>query len=148
MKTKKILLILLFQLLVIVAQAQTNNDTTLDLLTSTVWEHGKPIYGDYSQIVFTKKTMTEWYKNQYDQFVKDDCSMKYYLAEEEDKTFDKTKIGKVKNGQYIMAINPHGGFICYRILEISREKLTIVSIRLQGKMNTQNIPCTYTPVKK
>lgn len=148
MKTKKILPFLFCMFLTIHVQAQTTKETTMELLTHATWEHGKPIYGDYRHKVFNDSIMTDWHKDQYGHLVRTEYPMKYYLTDKEEKAFDKTKIGKIKNGKYIMAINPHGGFICYRILELSKEQLKIVSIRLQGTMSTPNIPWDYTPLKE
>lgn len=148
MKTKKVLPFLFCMFLTIHVQAQTTKETTMELLTHATWEHGKHIYGDYRRKVFNDSVMTDWYKDQYGHLVRTEYPMKYYLTDKEEKAFDKTKIGKIKNGKYIMAINPHGGFICYRILELSKGQLKIVSIRLQGTMSTPNIPWDYTPLKE
>ena len=124
---------------------QTN--TTLSLLTHTVWEHGKPAYGDYRQMVYTDSTIKIWCKDENDRMASDSCRW-YYLTDREEMSFDVAKMGKRKDGNYYMMLDYYGNFTCFKILEIGKERLKVVAIRVNGKEKTPGIPWTYTPLRK
>ena len=73
---------------------------------------------------------------------------RYYLTDKEEFSFDKSKIGKRVNGSYYMAMNPYGAFTSFKILELSKEKLAVVAIRVNGGERTPCIPWDYTPLKR
>ena len=58
MNVKSIIIVVIGLLVSVTAYSQQPKETTMDLLTHTVWEHGKPIYGDYRQMVYTDSTAT------------------------------------------------------------------------------------------
>ena len=118
----------------------------MDLLTHTVWEHGKPIYGDYRQMVYTDSTVTKIYPKSNGEV--STITWRYYLTDKEEFSFDKSKIGKRVNGSYYMAMNLYGAFTSFKILELSKDKLVIVAMRVNGGKRTPCIPWDYTPLKR
>ena len=61
MKVKSIIIVVIGLLVSVTAYSQQPKETTMDLLTHTVWEHGKPIYGDYCQLIYTDSIVTMRY---------------------------------------------------------------------------------------
>ena len=118
----------------------------MDLLTHTVWEHGKPIYGDYCQISYTDSIVTLLYKNADDEMKT--LTWRYYLTNKEEYTFDKSKIGKRVNGDYYMTIDKSGIFTSFKILELGKDKLAVVAIRVNGGERTPGAAWVYTPLKR
>ena len=146
MNVKSIIIVVIGLLVSVTAYSQQPKETTMDLLTHTVWEHGKPIYGDYRQIVYTDSTVTKIYPESNGEV--STITWRYYLTDKEEFSFDKSKIGKRVNGSYYMAMNPYGAFTCFKILELSKDKLVIVAIRVNGGERTPCIPWDYTPLKR
>lgn len=130
----------------VTAYSQQPKETTMDLLTHTVWEHGKPIYGDYRQMVYTDSTVTKIYPESNGEV--STITWRYYLTDKEEFSFDKSKIGKRVNGSYYMAMNLYGAFTSFKILELSKDKLVIVAMRVNGGERTPCIPWDYTPLKR
>ena len=118
----------------------------MDLLTHTVWECGKPIYGDYRQMVYTDSTATMLCPKANGEV--STVTWRYYLTDKEEFSFDKSKIGKRVNGSYYMAMNLYGAFTSFKILELSKDKLVIVAMRVNGGERTPCIPWDYTPLKR
>ena len=147
MNVKSIIIIVVIGLLVsVTAYSQQPKETTIDLLTHTVWEHGKPIYGDYRQMVYTDSTVTKIYPESNGEV--STITWRYYLTDKEEFSFDKSKIGKRVNGSYYMAMNPYGAFTSFKIVELSKDKLAVVAIRVNGGERTPCIPWDYTPLKR
>ena len=146
MKVKSIIIVVIGLLVSVTAYSQQPKETTMDLLTHTVWEHGKPIYGDYRQMVYTDSTVTKIYPESNGEV--STITWRYYLTDKEEFSFDKSKIGKRVNGSYYMAMNLYGAFTSFKILELSKDKLVIVAMRVNGGERTPCIPWDYTPLKR
>ena len=146
MKVKSIIIVVIGLLVSVTAYSQQPKETTMDLLTHTVWECGKPIYGDYRQMVYTDSTVTKIYPESNGEV--STITWRYYLTDKEEFSFDKSKIGKRVNGSYYMAMNPYGAFTSFKILELSKDKLVIVAMRVNGGERTPCIPWDYTPLKR
>lgn len=146
MNVKSIIIVVIGLLVSVTAYSQQPKETTMDLLTHTVWECGKPIYGDYRQMVYTDSTVTKIYPESNGEV--STITWRYYLTDKEEFSFDKSKIGKRVNGSYYMAMNPYGAFTSFKILELSKDKLVIVAIRVNGGERTPCIPWDYTPLKR
>ena len=146
MKVKSIIIVVIGLLVSVTAYSQQPKETTMDLLTHTVWECGKPIYGDYRQMVYTDSTVTMRCPKANGEV--STITWRYYLTDKEEFSFDKSKIGKRVNGSYYMAMNLYGAFTSFKILELSKDKLVIVAIRVNGGERTPCIPWDYTPLKR
>ena len=146
MNVKSIIIVVIGLLVSVTAYSQQPKETTMDLLTHTVWEHGKPIYGDYCQIVYTDSTVTKIYPESNGEV--STITWRYYLTDKEEFSFDKSKIGKRVNSSYYMAMNLYGAFTSFKILELSKDKLVIVAMRVNGGERTPCIPWDYTPLKR
>lgn len=141
----KNLFIMIGLLITITTTAQQKEETTLDLLKHTVWEHGKPIYGDYHIIYYTDSTVTIQYEFK---GKKEKGTWLFYLTDKEEFSFDRSKIGKVKNGTYYMTINENGAFTSHLIVELTKGKLSVSPLRSNGTLETNGVPWNYTPLKK
>ena len=130
MNVKSIIIVAINLLMSECVYSQQPKETTMDLLTHTVWEHGKPIYGDYRQMVYTDSTVTKIYPKSNGEV--STITWRYYLTDKEEFSFDKSKIGKRVNGSYYMAMNLYGAFTSFKILELSKDKLVIVAMRVNG----------------
>lgn len=139
------LLITVGLLITITTTAQQKEETTLDLLKHTIWEHGKPIYGDYRLIYYTDSTVTIQYE--FEGKIEKGTWL-FYLTDKEEFSFDRSKIGKVKNGTYYMTTNENGFFTSHLIVELTKDKLSVSPIRSMGKFETNGVPWNYTPLKK
>ena len=146
MNVKSIIIVAINLLMSECVYSQQPKETTMDLLTHTVWEHGKPIYGDYRQMVYTDSTVTKIYPKSNGEV--STITWRYYLTDKEEFSFDKSKIGKRVNGSYYMAMNPYGAFTSFKIVELSKDKLAVVAIRVNGGERTPCIPWAYTPLKR
>ena len=146
MNVKSIIIVVIGLLVSVTAYSQQPKETTMDLLTHSVWEHGKPIYGDYCQIVYTDSTVTNRYPESNGEV--STITWRYYLTDKEEFSFDKSKIGKRVNGSYYMAMNLYGAFTSFKILELSKDKLVIVAMRVNGWERTPCIPWDYKPLKR
>ena len=146
MNVKSIIIVAINLLMSECVYSQQPKETTMDLLTHTVWEHGKPIYGDYRQMVYTDSTVTKIYPKSNGEV--STITWRYYLTDKEEFSFDKSKIGKRVNGSYYMAMNLYGAFTSFKILELSKDKLVIVAMRVNGGKRTPCIPWDYTPLKR
>ena len=146
MNVKSIIIVVIGFLVSVTAYSQQPKETTMDLLTHTVWECGKPIYGDYRQMVYTDSTATMRCPKANGEV--STITWRYYLTDKEEFSFDKSKIGKRVNGSYYMAMNPYGAFTSFKILELSKDKLVIVAMRVNGGERTPCIPWDYTPLKR
>ena len=146
MKVKSIIIVVIGLLVSVTAYSQQPKETTMDLLTHTVWECGKPIYGDYRQMVYTDSTATMRCPKANGEV--STITWRYYLTDKEEFSFDKSKIGKRVNGSYYMAMNPYGAFTSFKILELSKDKLVIVAIRVNGGERTPGAAWVYTPLKR
>ena len=146
MNVKSIIIVAINLLMSEGVYSQQPKETTMDLLTHTVWEHGKPIYGDYRQMVYTDSTVTKIYPESNGEV--STITWRYYLTDKEEFSFDKSKIGKRVNGSYYMAMNPYGAFTSFKIVELSKDKLAVVAIRVNGGERTPCIPWDYTPLKR
>ena len=146
MNVKSIIIVAINLLMSECVYSQQPKETTMDLLTYTVWEHGKPIYGDYRQMVYTDSTATMRCPKANGEV--STVTWRYYLTDKEEFSFDKSKIGKRVNGSYYMAMNLYGAFTSFKILELSKDKLVIVAMRVNGGKRTPCIPWDYTPLKR
>ena len=146
MNVKSIIIVAINLLMSVCVYSQQPKETTMDLLMHTVWEHGKPIYGDYRQMVYTDSTVTKIYPESNGEV--STITWRYYLTDKEEFSFDKSKIGKRVNGSYYMAMNPYGAFTSFKIVELSKDKLAVVAIRVNGGERTPCIPWDYTPLKR
>ena len=146
MNVKSIIIVVIGFLVSVTAYSQQPKETTMDLLTHTVWECGKPIYGDYRQMVYTDSTATMRCPKANGEV--STITWRYYLTDKEEFSFDKSKIGKRVNGSYYMAMNLYGAFTSFKIVELSKDKLVIVAIRVNGGERTPCIPWDYTPLKR
>ena len=146
MNVKSIIIVAINLLMSECVYSQQPKETTMDLLTHTVWEHGKPIYGDYRQISYTDSIVTLLYKNADDEMKT--LTWRYYLTNKEEYTFDKSKIGKRVNGDYYMTIDKSGTFTSFKILELGKDKLAVVAIRVNGGERTPGAAWVYTPLKR
>ena len=128
---KKILLLFLFMISVINSYSQTFD---LSILTSSKWNKTSPVDPDctikfrfdnsycYVDLYFTesKKLFSR--------------TRKYYLSDTKPSTFDKSKVGKNKNGEYLIMLTENkleGKNIetmsGYQIIDVAQNKLTMVS---------------------
>ena len=146
MNVKSIIIVVIGLLVSVTAYSQQPKETTMDLLTHTVWECGKPIYGDYRQMVYTDSTATMRCPKANGEV--STITWRYYLTDKEEFSFDKSKIGKRVNGSYYMAMNQYGAFTSFKIVELSKDKLAVVAIRVNGGERTPCIPWDYTPLKR
>jgi len=146
MNVKSIIIVVIGLLVSVTAYSQQPKETTMDLLTHTVWECGKPIYGDYRQMVYTDSTATMRCPKANGEV--STITWRYYLTDKEEFSFNKSKIGKRVNGSYYMAMNLYGAFTSFKILELSKDKLVIVAMRVNGGERTPCIPWDYTPLKR
>ena len=146
MKVKSIIIVVIGLLVSVTAYSQQPKETTMDLLTHTVWECGKPIYGDYRQMVYTDSTATMRCPKANGEV--STITWRYYLTDKEEFSFDKSKIGKRVNGSYYMAMNPYGAFTSFKIVELSKDKLAVVAIRVNGGERTPGAAWVYTPLKR
>ncbi len=146
MNVKSIIIVAINLLMSECVYSQQPKETTMDLLTHTVWEHGKPIYGDYCQISYTDSIVTLLYKNADDEMKT--LTWRYYLTNKEEYTFDKSKIGKRVDGDYYMTIDKSGTFTSFKILELGKDKLAVVAIRVNGGERTPGAAWVYTPLKR
>lgn len=62
----------------------------------------------------------------------------FYLSDEKDKTFDKFKVGKVKNGKYLIVYN-------FGIIKIDKSEVAVFSI---DKLDDENLTMTLYPDTK
>ena len=128
---KKILLFFLFMISVINSYSQTFD---LSILTSGIWNETSP--------VSTNNTTEYHFDNSY--CYEDVCfirskkhystTRKYYLSDAKPSTFDKSKVGKNKNGKYLIMLieNKLDGktietVIGYKIINVAQNKLTMVN---------------------
>lgn len=146
MNVKSIIIVVIGLLVSVTAYSQQPKETTMDLLTHTVWECGKPIYGDYRQMVYTDSTATMRCPKANGEV--STITWRYYLTDKEEFSFDKSKIGKRVNGSYYMAMNPYGAFTSFKIVELSKDKLAVVAIRVNGGERTPGAAWVYTPLKR
>ena len=146
MNVKSIIIVVIGLLVSVTAYSQQPKETTMDLLTHTVWECGKPIYGDYRQMVYTDSTATMRCPEANGEV--STITWRYYLTDKEEFSFDKSKIGKRVNGSYYMAMNPYGAFTSFKIVELSKDKLAVVAIRVNGGERTPGAAWVYTPLKR
>jgi hypothetical protein len=128
---KKILLFFLFMISVMNGYSQTFN---LSILTSGTWNETSPVDPDcttkyrfdnsycYLDVYFTRS------KRLYSK------TRKYYLSDIKPSTFDKSKVGKNKNGKYLIMLieNKLEGknietMVGYQITDVAQNKLTVVS---------------------
>ena len=128
---KKILLLFLFMISVINSYSQTFD---LSILTSSKWNKTSPVDPDctikfrfdnsycYVDLYFTESKRL--YSN----------TRKYYLSDTKPSTFDKSKVGKNKNGEYLIMLieNKLEGknietMVGYQIIDVAQNKLTMVS---------------------
>jgi len=128
---KKILLLFLFMISVINSYSQTFD---LSILTSSKWNKTSPVDPDctikfrfdnsycYVDLYFTESKRL--YSN----------TRKYYLSDTKPSTFDKSKVGKNKNGEYLIMLTENkleGKNIetmsGYQIIDVAQNKLTMVS---------------------
>ena len=146
MNVKSIIIVVIGLLVSVTAYSQQPKETTMDLLTHTVWECGKPIYGDYRQMVYTDSTATMRCPKANGEV--STVTWRYYLTDKEEFSFDKSKIGKRVNGSYYMAMNLYGAFTSFKIVELSKDKLAVVAIRVNGGERTPGAAWVYTPLKR
>ena len=146
MNVKSIIIVVIGLLVSVTAYSQQPKETTMDLLTHTVWEHGKPIYGDYRQMVYTDSTVTKIYPESNGEV--STITWRYYLTDKEEFSFDKSKIAKRVNGDYYMTIDKSGTFTSFKILELGKDKLAVVAIRVNGGERTPGAAWVYTPLKR
>lgn len=107
MKTKRLVIISLIALFAGVCAVQAKKPrSTMDILTSTVWEHdcGKhsDAIGDGIFFTFGEKTGRQiiYYKG----MKMMDASFTYYLSQKPQTEYNKKKEGKVKKGKYITIV--------------------------------------------
>jgi hypothetical protein len=104
------------------------------ILTSSKWNETSPVDPDcttkyrfdnsycYEDVYFTEsKKFHSW-------------THKYYLSNTKPSTFDKSKVGKNKNGRYLIMLSEVewkgkvlGTMSCYKIINVAQNKLTMVS---------------------
>ena len=128
---KKILLFFLFMISVINSYSQTFD---LSILTSGKWNETSPVDPDcittfhfdnsycYMDIYITEsKKINSW-------------TCKYYLSDTKPSTFDKSKVGKNKNGKYLVMLSEVKwkekiieSMSCYKITNVAQDKLTMVN---------------------
>ena len=96
--------------------------TTLELLTSTKWEPQDFFYeGDYGYVRYTEtEYITKMKINDELRFF----NYRYYLSSSQDTEFDSNKIGKNKNGKYIIEDGGKYVFIS-EIVELTATKLVL-----------------------
>ena len=128
---KKILLLFLFMISVINSYSQTFD---LSILTSGKWNVTSPVDPDcttkyhfdnsycYVDVYFTE------FKRFYSK------TRKYYLSDTKPSSFDKSKVGKNKNGKYLIMLSEtkwEGKVLetmsCYKIISAAQNKLTMVN---------------------
>src|SRR5574344_1447529 len=127
---KKILLLLLFMISVINGFSQTFDRS---ILTSGTWNETSPVDPDcttkyrfdnsycYLDVYFTRlKRLRSW-------------TRKYYLSDTKPSTFDKSKVGKNKNGKYLVMLSENKleekiieTMVGYQITDVAQNKLTVV----------------------
>ena len=106
----------------------------LSILTSGIWNETSP--------VSTNNTTEYHFDNSYcyeDEFFISSpksysTTRKYYLSDTKPASFDKSKVGKNKNGKYLIMLNEtnlEGKIIeimlCYKITNVTQNKLTMVN---------------------
>ena len=84
--------------------AQSPEISTMDLLTSVIWQMEYK-YRQNNNDGYFSKYGNEDYSTMYiqDGVAKSMGSRAYYLSDEIEETFDENKIGKIKNGKYIIS---------------------------------------------
>ena len=145
---KKILLLFLFMISVINSYSQTFD---LSILTSGKWNKTSPVDPDcttkyrfnnsycYLDVYFTES------KRLYSK------TRKYYLSDTKPSTFDKSKVGKNKNGKYLIMLNETNlegkniaTMLCYEIINVTQNKLTVMTCHIEkdDSFETQTIEWT------
>lgn len=106
-------------------QARTDRTTQQRLMAKTWKESGKD--GLEMQIVFTRDSMKYNFVGN-PAYAGLDCQIAYYLSDEMEQTFDPDKVGKAKNGIYIIQERPIKPKVnIYRIIDIDKNALTCES---------------------
>ena len=127
---KKILLFFLFMISVTNSYSQTFD---LSILTSGKWSVTSPVFDHTTEYNFDNSYcyvdlyFTESKKSYL-------WTRKYYLSDTKPSTFDKSKVGKNKNGKYLIMLieNKLDGktietVIGYKIINVAQNKLTMVN---------------------
>jgi hypothetical protein len=148
---KKILL-LLFMISVINGFSQTFDRS---ILTSGKWNVTSPVDPGYTtkyhfdnsycylDVYFTRlKRLRSW-------------TRKYYLSDIKPSTFDKSKVGKNKNGKYLVILSENkleGKIIetmsCYLIISVAQNKLTMVNCYIKENQSYEKQTFEWTKVNK
>ena len=106
----------------------------LSILTSSKWNETSPVDPDCT----TKFRFDNSYCYEDEFFISSPKSYsttrKYYLSDTKPASFDKSKVGKNKNGKYLIMLNEtkwKGNIIeimlCFKIINVAQNKLTMVN---------------------
>ena len=119
-------LIILFILVEIYPLFSQNNKDVMDILTSKTWycdENDNGMKDDYPQVrfSFTQDSLKFFIYGDkaYENF---DTLSPFYLSDEKDDEFDQDKVGKIKNGRYVIQ-NLLGEIRIMEIVSIEDEKI-------------------------
>ena len=151
MKTKTIKLILFVGLFIIsLSSLKAQSKNTMELLCHAYWQHTYSLSSDdgiVSTYIFTPTTFTETahYQSSVSEII-----FSYYLSDHIENTFDKSKIGKVMNGKYIITLNKFDEISVAEIMNISETEfeLSFVTKKLESRSSTQQGTTTYTAIPK
>ena len=139
---KTLFTFLLFCITIVCLQGQNKSD--MDILMKYKWSQQFLSEKEYKfYITFTSTIRNN--KFTYDgETISGDYS--YYLSDKPEFKFDNNKVGKVKNGKYLISKNPKDGEIsCYEILELNESKLFIQHIK---DISNKGYTSTFKPEKK
>lgn len=112
--------------------------SVMSLLQSSEWKMKLPADKDYEvRMGFTKKELIDYLS-----YSEGETSVKksYYLSDTMDENFQHKKVGKIKNGKYIISL-PKDDVSVYEIIELTP---TTLKIKVKG----QYVVLEYEAVKK
>lgn len=133
----------LFVLLLVAGEAvcygqKEGEKSVMSLLQSSDWKMKLPTDKDYEvRMGFTKKELIDYLS-----YNEGETSVKksYYLSDTMDENFQHDKVGKIKNGKYIISL-PKDDISVYEIIELTPMTLKI-------KVKGQYMVLEYEAVKK
>ena len=150
-KIKKILLLFLFMISVINSYSQTFD---LSILTCGRWSVTSPVNTThttkyhfdnsycYVDVYFTESKRL--YSN----------TRKYYLSDTKPSTFDKSKVGKNKNGKYLIMLNETNlegkniaTMLCYEIINVTQNKLTVMTCHIEKDDSFETQTFEWTKIR-
>ena len=122
----------------------------LSILTSGKWSVTSPVFDHTTEYNFDNSYcyvdlyFTESKKSYL-------WTRKYYLSDTKPSTFDKSKVGKNKNGKYLIMLNETNlegknieTMLCYEIINVTQNKLTVMTCHIEedDSFETQTLEWT------